>query len=249
MLLSKAMNDLGKYCLLMFRVFSIPDKWKEFFKRTINEIYKLGIDSIPLVIIISVFIGAVITIQMQLNITSPLLPAYAVGLTTREIILLEFSSSIMCLILSGKVGSNIASEIGTMRVTEQIDALDIMGVNSANYLILPKIVGFLLIIPVLTILSMGTSILGGFCIAYFTDMISVSKFTYGLQAFFNPWYVWYSLIKSLVFSIIITSVSSFFGYYVSGGALDVGKASTRAVVNSSILILFFDVILTKLLLQ
>ncbi len=249
MLLTNSMRDLGKYCVLMTRVFSIPDRWKEFFKRTVNEIYKLGIDSIPLVIIISVFIGAVITIQMQLNITSPLLPAYAVGLTTREIILLEFSSSILCLILAGKVGSNIASEIGTMRVTEQIDALDIMGVNSANYLILPKIVGFMLIIPVLTILSMGTSILGGLGIAYFTDMISVSKFTYGLQAFFNPWYVWYSLIKSLVFSVIITSVSSFFGYYVSGGALEVGKASTRAVVNSSILILFFDVILTKLLLQ
>lgn len=243
------MSDLGKYCVLMGRVLSAPDRWKQFFKRTVNEIYKLGIDSIPLVIIISVFIGAVITIQMQLNITSPLLPAYAVGLTTREIILLEFSSSILCLILAGKVGSNIASEIGTMRVTEQIDALDIMGVNSANFLILPKIVGFMLIIPVLTILSMGTSILGGLAIASFTDMISVSKFTYGLQAFFNPWYVWYSLIKSLVFSVIITSVSSFFGYYVSGGALEVGKASTRAVVNSSILILFFDVILTKLLLQ
>ncbi len=249
MLLQKAMRDLGKYCVFMTRVCSVPDKWKVFAKRTVGEIYKLGIDSIPLVIIISVFIGAVITIQMQLNITSPLLPAYAVGLTTREIILLEFSSSILCLILAGKVGSNIASEIGTMRVTEQIDALDIMGVNSANYLVLPKVVGFLFIIPVLVVLSMGTSIMGGFGIAAFTDMISVSKFTYGLQAFFNEWYVWYSLIKGLVFSVIITSVASFFGYYVKGGSLEVGKASTRAVVNSSILILFFDVILTKLLLQ
>lgn len=249
MFLEKPMRDLGQYCLFMARVCSTPDKWKVFAKRTVGEIYKLGIDSIPLVIIISVFIGAVITIQMNLNITSPLLPAYAVGMTTREIILLEFSSSILCLILAGKVGSNIASEIGTMRVTEQIDALDIMGVNSANYLVLPKVVGFLIIIPVLVVLSMGTSILGGLAIAFFTDMISVSKFTYGLQAFFNEWYVWYSLIKSLVFSVIITSVASFFGYYVSGGSLEVGKASTRAVVNSSILILLFDVILTKLLLQ
>lgn len=249
MFLEKPMRDLGQYCLFMTRVCSTPDKWKVFAKRTVGEIYKLGIDSIPLVIIISVFIGAVIAIQMNLNITSPLLPAYAVGMTTREIILLEFSSSILCLILAGKVGSNIASEIGTMRVTEQIDALDIMGVNSANYLVLPKVVGFLIIIPVLVILSMGTSILGGLSIAFFTDMISVSKFTYGLQAFFNEWYVWYSLIKGLVFSVIITSVASFFGYYVSGGSLEVGKASTRAVVNSSILILLFDVILTKLLLQ
>lgn len=249
MILEKQMADLGQYCTLMGKVLSIPDRWVVFLKRTISEIFKLGIDSIPLVITISVFIGAVITIQMQLNISSPLLPAYAVGLTTREIILLEFSSSILCLILAGKVGSNIASEIGTMRVTEQIDALDIMGVNSANYLILPKIVGFLLIMPILVIFSMGTSILGGLAIAYFTDMISVSKFTYGLQAFFNPWYVWYSLIKALVFSVIITTTSSYFGYYVKGGALEVGKASTRAVVNSSILILFFDVVLTKLLLQ
>ncbi|MBD5326182.1 MAG: ABC transporter permease [Bacteroides sp.] len=249
MILEKQLADLGQYCSLIAKVLSVPDRWKVFLKRTISEIYKLGIDSIPLVITISVFIGAVITIQMQLNISSPLLPAYAVGLTTREIILLEFSSSILCLILAGKVGSNIASEIGTMRVTEQIDALDIMGVNSANYLILPKIIGFLLIMPVLVVLSMGTSIMGGLAVAYFTDMISVSKFTYGLQAFFNPWYVWYSLIKSLVFSVIITSTSSYFGYFVKGGALEVGKASTQAVVNSSILILFFDVILTKLLLQ
>lgn len=249
MTITKPLRDLGLYCVFMAKVFSIPDKWKIFCKRTVNEIYKLGVDSIPLVIIISVFIGAVITIQMKLNATSPLLPAYAVGLTTREIILLEFSSSILCLILAGKVGSNIASEIGTMRVTEQIDALEIMGVNSANYLVLPKVIGFLLIIPVLTVLSMGTSIIGGICVAYFTDLISVSKFTYGLQAFFNEWYVWYSIIKSMVFAVIITSTASFFGYYVKGGALDVGKASTRAVVNSSIFILFFDVILTKLLLQ
>lgn len=249
MTLTKPLQDLGRYCVFMGKVFSIPEKWKVFFKRTINEISKLGIDSVPLVIIISVFIGAVITIQMKLNTSSPLLPAYAVGLTTREIILLEFSSTILCLILAGKVGSNIASEIGTMRVTEQIDALEIMGVNSACFLILPKVIGFLLIIPFLCILSMGTSILGGLGIAYFTDIISVSRFTYGLQTSFNEWYVWYSIIKSCVFSIIITSTASFFGYYVKGGALDVGKASTRAVVNSSIFILFFDVLLTNILLQ
>lgn len=249
MVIIKALRDLGQYCLFMGKVCSIPDKWKVFGRRTLNEISKLGIDSIPLVIIISVFIGAVITIQMKLNTSSPLLPAYTVGLTTREIILLEFSSTILCLILAGKVGSNIASEIGTMRVTEQIDALDIMGVNSANYLVLPKVIGFLLIIPVLCILSMSTSILGGIAIAYFTDMISLTKFTFGLQTAFNDWYVWYSIIKSLVFSVIITSVASYFGYYVKGGAIEVGKASTRAVVNASILILFFDVILTNLLLQ
>ncbi|MDE5959541.1 MAG: ABC transporter permease, partial [Muribaculaceae bacterium] len=197
----------------------------------------------------SVFIGAVIAIQMQLNIESPIIPAYAVGLATRDIVLLEFSSSILCLILAGKVGSNIASEIGTMRVTEQIDALEIMGVNSANFLVWPKVMGFMLFIPVLGVLSMFTSIIGGVCVAVFTDIITLSRFTYGLQAFFNEWYVWYALIKCVVFSVIISSVASFCGYYVKGGALEVGRASTNAVVSSSILILLFDVILTKLLLQ
>lgn len=249
MILKKQLTTFGRYCVFMTRVLSVPDKWGVALRRTVTEIMKLGVDSIPLVVIISVFIGAVIAIQMQLNIESPLIPAYATGLTTRDIVLLEFSSSILCLILAGKVGSNIASEIGTMRVTEQIDALDIMGVNSANFLVWPKVVGFMLFIPVLAVMSMFTSIIGGVAVAVFTDIITLSKFTYGLQAFFVEWYVWYALIKCLVFSVIITSVASFCGYYVKGGSLEVGKASTTAVVTSSILILLFDVILTKLLLQ
>lgn len=249
MILLNSIATFGKYCLFMKRVFALPDKWQVFFKRTIAEISKLGVDSIPLVIIISLFIGAVITIQMQLNIMSPLIPSYSVGLATRDIVLLEFSSSILCLILAGKVGSNIASEIGTMRVTEQIDALEIMGVNSCNYLVLPKVVAFVLFMPVLVIFCMGTSLIGGYLIAAITNMISVSKYIYGIQTLFNEWYVWYALIKSLFFAFIIASVSSFFGYYVKGGALDVGKSSTNSVVTSSILILLFDVILTKLLLQ
>lgn len=249
MILQKQIENFGRYCVFMTRVFSLPQRWGMFLRRTVAEISKLGVDSIPLVVVISVFIGAVIAIQMQLNINSPLIPAYSVGLATRDIVLLEFSSSILCLILAGKVGSNIASEIGTMRVTEQIDALEIMGVNSACFLVLPKVIGFLIFIPVLAVLSMGTSLLGGLAVAVFTDIISVSRYTYGLQAFFTEWYVWYALIKCLVFSVIITSVASFCGYYVKGGSLDVGKSSTNAVVSSSILILLFDVILTKLLLQ
>lgn len=227
----------------------MPDRWRIFGNRTVQEIGKLGIDSIPLVIIISLFIGAVIAIQMQLNIASPLIPSYSVGLATRDIVLLEFSNSILCLILAGKVGSNIASEIGTMRVTEQIDALEIMGVNSANFLVMPKILGFVLFMPALVIICMATSLIGGWLVAIFTDLITVSRYLYGLQAMFQEWYVWYGLIKSVVFAFIIASVASFYGYYVKGGALDVGKASTNGVVASSILILLFDVILTKLLLQ
>ena len=235
--------------MLICRVFHFPDKWNEFGRCTIFEVSKLGVGSIPITIIISLFIGAVIAIQMQLNIMSPLIPSYSVGLATREILLLEFSSSILSLILAGKVGSNIASEIGTMRVTEQIDAMDIMGINSANYIVLPKIVGFVLFVPVLCILSMFMGLIGGWFIAEFTDMISVEKYVYGIQTFFNEWYVWYGIIKTYFFAFIITSVSAYYGYYVSGGALEVGKASTSAVVSSSILILLMDVILTKLLLQ
>lgn len=249
MIITDSLNTFGRYCLFLTKVFSVPDRWRTFFSRMVQEIVKLGVDSIPLVMVISIFIGAVITIQMQLNINSPLIPAYSVGLATRDIVLLEFSNSILCLILAGKVGSNIASEIGTMRVTEQIDALDIMGVNSANFLVMPKIIGFLFYMPVLVAFCIATSFLGGFFVAAFTDIIPVSRYVYGLQALFQEWYVWYGFIKSLFFSFVISSVSAFYGYYVHGGALEVGKASTNAVVSSSILILLLDVVLTKLLLQ
>ncbi len=249
MLFEHSISNFGRYCLFMRKVFAIPNRWKVFGSRTIFEINKLGVDSIPLVIVISLFIGAVIAIQMQLNTTSPLIPSYSVGLATRDIVLLEFSNSILCLILAGKVGSNIASEIGTMRVTEQIDALDIMGVNSANFLVLPKVVGFIFFMPVLVAFCIATSLLGGYLVALFTDIITVSRYVYGIQAMFIEWYVWYGFIKSLFFAFVISSVASYCGYYVKGGALEVGKASTNAVVSSSILILLLDVVLTKLLLQ
>lgn len=235
--------------MFMWRVFSQPDKWSEFFKRYKNEVVKLVIDSIPLVIIISLFIGAVCTIQMRLNIITPLMPAYTIGLATREIILLEFTSSILCLILAGKVGSSITSEIGTMRVTEQIDALEIMGINSANFLVLPKVAAFVSFIPALVVFSMVTSLFGGYLICFITNIVSTDLFLYGIQTMFIEWYVWYAIIKSLFFAFIISSVASYFGYHVTGGALQVGKASTNAVVSSSILILLLDVILTNLMLQ
>lgn len=249
MIITTALQTFGRYCLFLNKVFSRPDRWSVILRRTFQEVMKLGVDSIPLVLIISIFIGAVITIQMQLNINSPLIPAYSVGLATREIILLEFSNSILCLILAGKVGSNIASEIGTMRVTEQIDALDIMGINSANFLVLPKIIGFVIFMPILVIFCITTSFIGGYGVAAFTDLIPVSRFIYGMQCMFQEWYVWYGLIKSLFFAFIVASTASFYGYYVHGGALEVGKASTNGVVSSSVFILLFDVVLTKVLLQ
>lgn len=246
--MNKTLHQLGEYVLLMRKSLTIPDRWSMFFKQLVKEIYKLGVDSIWIVVIISVFIGTVIAIQVSLNISSPLIPKFTIGYMTREIILLEFSSSIMCLILAGKVGSNIASEIGTMRVTEQIDAMEIMGVNAANYLIMPKIAGLMLFIPVLVVFSMFTGIIGGVFASYVVDGMSPVDFEYGLQYWYNSFYVWYSIIKSIVYAFIIASISSYFGYYVRGGALEVGKASTSSVVMSSIMILLADVILTQLLL-
>lgn len=246
------MKDLirhfGEYVLLMGKVFRLPDRQRMFWRQYAREIEKQGLQSLPIVIIISVFIGAILTIQTKLNTENPLLPTYTTGLLTRETLLLEFSSTILCLILAGKIGSNIASEIGSMRITEQIDAMEIMGVNSANYLIFPKIIALLTMMPFLVIISITVGLFGGLGVGLFTDVITVQDYILGIQYAFNPYYVWYGIIKSLVFGFIITSCSSYYGYYAYGGALDVGRASTSAVVNSNILILFADLLLTKLLL-
>ncbi|MDR1525642.1 MAG: ABC transporter permease [Tannerella sp.] len=244
----KALHQLGDYVLLMKKAIAIPTRWNMFFKQLVKEIYKLGVDSVWIVIVISIFIGTVIAIQISLNISSPLIPMFTIGYTTREIILLEFSSSIMCLILAGKVGSNIASEIGTMRVTEQIDAMEMMGVNSANFLILPKIAGLMIFIPVLVIFSMTTGLAGGIAASYTGGGMTPSSFEFGLQYYFNSYYITYSIIKSIVYAFIISSIASFFGYTVKGGSLMVGKASTNAVVMSSIMILMADVLLTHIML-
>lgn len=243
-----SIEHIGAYTRLMYRTFTIPDRWEMFFRRYSEELKKQGLDSLMIVVIISVFIGAVITIQMINNMVNPILPNTLIGLATRDTLLLEFSSSILCLILAGKVGSNIASEIGTMRITEQIDAMDIMGVNSANYLILPKIAAFVSIIPFLVLTSMFVGIIGGYCVGWFTDMITATDYEAGIQFAFTPYYITYSIIKSFLFAFIIASISSYYGYTVKGGALEVGKASTDAVVNSSVLILLFNVLLTKVLL-
>lgn len=247
MFIQKHLYTFGRYLLLMGRTFSRPERMRMFMKKYVLEMSALGVNSIGIVLLISFFIGAVICIQMKLNIQSPWMPRWVSGYTTREIMLLEFSSSIMCLILAGKVGSNIASELGTMRVTQQIDALEIMGVNSANFLILPKILGLITIMPFLVIFSSATGILGAYATAYIGHILPPDDLTAGLQHNFVPWFLWMSILKSLVFAYIIASVSSFFGYTVEGGSVEVGKASTNAVVSSSVLILFTDVFLTQLL--
>ena len=243
----KALQTFGRYLMLMWRVIARPERMRMFFKQYIEEIEKLGVNSIGIVLLISFFIGAVITIQIKLNIESPFMPRWTVGYITREIMLLEFSSSIMCLILTGKVGSNIASELGTMRVTQQIDALEIMGINSANYLILPKIAAMVTTIPILVVFSIVSGIIGAFCTCWFGGIMTAVDLEYGLQYMFVEEFVWNGFVKSLFFAYIIASVSTFFGYTVEGGSIEVGKASTNSVVCSSVLILFADLVLTRLL--
>ena len=226
----------------------MTDRWRMFWRQLSKEMEKQGLESILITLIVSVFMGAIMTLQTKLNTENPLLPAYSTGLVTRDCILLEFSSTILCLLLAGKVGSNMASEIGTMRITEQIDAMEIMGVNSANYLILPKILAFMTMVPFLFVISTAAGLLGGWAVGAFTDIITIHDYLIGVQYAFNPYFVWYAIIKALVFAFVITSMSRYYGYFVKGGALEVGRASTNAVVNSNIMILFLDLILSKLLL-
>jgi phospholipid/cholesterol/gamma-HCH transport system permease protein len=245
----KFLAQLGSYFLMLKKVFSKPEKLILYYKQTMHEIVNLGLNSVGIISIISFFMGAVITLQSAYNTQSPIYPRYFIGLACRDSILLEFSSTVAALILAGKVGSNIASEIGTMRITEQIDALEIMGINSASYIILPKIVATLLFNPFLTLISIIVGIAGGWAAGTIAGVVTSENFIYGIQYAFIPYYIVYSLIKTLFFAFIISSVSAFKGYYVEGGSLEVGRASTKAVVHSSILILLFNVILTQLLLS
>ena len=243
----KVFELIGRYFMLMGKVFSRPEKAAIYRRRIIYEMEALGVNSIGLTAIISIFIGAVITLQMSINLDSPFIPQSLIGYATRETMILEFSSAVVALILAGKVGSSIASEIGTMRITEQIDALEIMGVNSASYLILPKIVASMIFFPFLTILSILIGVIG-WAIAYLTGIMIPADYVDGLLMDFRPYSITYTLIKTVFFAYIITSISAFYGYYARGNSLEVGAASTRAVVASSIVILLFDLILTQVLL-
>jgi phospholipid/cholesterol/gamma-HCH transport system permease protein len=241
-------TTVGNYVLLMQKVLSRPQKWSIYWDQLLIEINNLGLESLPIVAFISVFMGAVVAIQTAYNITSPLIPMSMVGFTVRQSVILEFSPTVISLILAGKVGSRIASEIGTMRVTEQIDALEIMGVNSANYLIFPKITASLLINPVLIVFSMWMGILGGWIAMVATSLVSTNDFVQGIRIDFQGFTIFYALTKTVFFAFIITSVSGFYGYITHGGALEVGQASTKAVVFSSVIIILFNLVLTQLLL-
>ena len=233
--------------MLLGKVFSRPEKIRIYRSRIWFEIDALGFNSISLTAIISAFIGAVVALQMAITLESPFIPQFMIGYSTREVMVLEFSSTVVALILAGKVGSNIASEIGTMRITEQIDALEIMGVNSASYLILPKIVATVIFFPLLTLFSIFVGIVGGYAIASLTGMMLPGDYIEGLFYCFEPFSITYALVKGAVFAFIITSISAYCGYYAKGNSLEVGKASTKAVVTSSVVIMICNLILTQLL--
>ncbi len=245
---SNIFESIGNYFVLLGKVLSRPEKGEILRRRILFEMGALGLNSIGLTAIISIFIGAVITLQMAINLGGGFIPPSLIGYATRETMILEFSSTVIALILSGKVGSNIASEIGTMRITEQIDALEIMGVNSAGYLILPKVIATVFFFPLLTILSIMVGIYGGYLICTLTGIIIPADYVEGLLLEFKPFSITYSLIKSAVFAFIITTVSAYFGYNAKGNSLEVGRASTRAVVISSITVMIFNLILTQILL-
>lgn len=234
--------------MMLWVVFSRPEKWKVFRQRLFHEIQFIGINSIPIVALMSTFMGGVIALQTASNMDSPFLPEYTIGYITRSSTILEFSPTIISLILAGKVGSNVASEIGTMKTTEQIDALEIMGVNSLTFLVLPKIMGAVMFFPVLIVFSMALSLIGGWLSLTFSGLASTETYVVGIRSFFEIGNIVYALVKTVVFAFLIVSISSFYGYYTKGGALDVGKSATRAVVSASIAILIANFFLTQMIL-
>lgn len=245
----KFLRDIGDFVQLMLQAFRRPDKGKVFRRQLMMDFQALGTDSIGIVAIVSVFTGAIIAIQTSYNMDNPLLSDKLVGFSVRQMMILEFSPTIISLILAGKVGSSIATEIGTMRVTEQIDALKVMGINPANYLILPKITAAVLYNPILIIFSIFLGLAGGWAATMITGVIAPAAYIEGLRSWFEPFSLVYAMTKTVVFAFIIASVSGYKGYTVKGGSVEVGRASTQAVVYSSIFIILFDLILTQMMLS
>jgi phospholipid/cholesterol/gamma-HCH transport system permease protein len=233
---------------MLWIVFSKPEKFKIFRKRTFDEIQTIGINSLPIVALMSVFIGGVIALQTASNMDNPILPDYTIGFITRSSTILELSPTIISLILAGKVGSNVASEIGTMRITEQIDALEIMGVNSLTYLVLPKITAAVIFFPILITFSMTLGIVGGWLSLIISNLSTTETYLIGIRYYFKTGDIVYALTKTVVFGFLIVSISSFYGYYSKGGSLDVGRSSTQAVVSSSVAILIANFLLTQMIL-
>lgn len=242
------MHGIGKYFIFIGNLFVKREPFNIYMKQIIDECIKVGINSLVIVTIVSTFIGAVTCIQTAYNLVSPLIPGYVISLVVRDMTLLELAPTITALVFAGKVGSNIAGELGTMKITEQVDALEVMGINSISFLGLPKIIACLIMYPMLVILAGFLAIMGGYFAGTIAGVITPQDYIYGIRADFQSFNVTFALIKSIAFAFLISSISSFKGYNTTGGALEVGHASTSAVTNSCIAILVADYLLAELLL-
>jgi len=244
----KMITHIGRYFLMIKDVFARPTKWKVMNTLIMKEIDDLILGSLGIVCFISFFVGGVVAIQTSLNLTNPLIPKYLIGFATRQSVILEFAPTFVSIIMAGKVGSYITSSIGTMRVTEQIDALEVMGINSLNYLIFPKMVA-LLLYPFLIGLGMFLGIFGGWFAGVYGGFVSPAEYIQGIQGDFIPFHVVYAFIKTAIFGLILATIPSYHGYFMKGGALEVGKASTTSFVWTSVTIIIVNYILTQLLLS
>ena len=247
-MLKKIFISVGEYALFMKMVFRKPEKWRIFWRQLINEADKLILSSVLIVGVISLFIGGVLVIQTASNLENPIIDKMYIGYMVRESLVLEFCSTMIALILAGKMGSNISSEIGSMRITEQIDAMEMMGVNSAGFLVLPKVVASTILSPLLMLFSLALGLVGGWIVVSSTHIIPPPSYITGIKAFYNGFYVFYSCFKMSLFCFMISSIAAFQGYYAKGGSLGVGRSSTRTIVVTSILILMADLIVTQLML-
>ncbi len=241
-------ESVGRYFLFLKEVFRRPEKWRIFWRQFILESDKLILSSIIIVGVISLFIGGVLVIQTASNLENPVIDKMYVGYMVRESLILEFCSTMIALILAGKMGSNIASEIGSMRITEQIDAMDMMGVNSAGFLALPKIAAATLLSPLLMLMSLVLGLFGGWFVVEVTQIIPTPSYITGIKSFYNGFYIFYSCFKMSLFCFLISSIAAYKGYWATGGSQGVGRSSTSAIVTISILILMFDLIVTQLML-
>lgn len=246
MIVTRMLEELGKYVQLISNMFTRPEKPSMYWKEMVRQMDDIGIGSVIIVAIISVFIGAVTATQFSYQLADSFIPFWYIGYIVRDIMIIELAPTITCLVLAGKVGSNMAAEIGGMRQKEQIDALEIMGVNTANYLVTPKVIAAMFVIPFLVIFAAFLGIIGGYIVSAFSDYLTPADYLYGLRQFFIPYNVTLMLIKAFVFAFILTSVSCYKGYYVQGGSIELGRASTQAVVSSNILILLADFIIAAL---
>ena len=243
------MREFGKYVMFIGSLFVRRESFKTYYKLVLEECIQIGVKSILLIALVSAFMGAVTTVQTAFNLVSPFVPKFVISQVVREMIILELAPTIMAIIYAGKVGSSMAGGLGTMRITEQIDALEVMGINSASYLVLPKIIASLLMYPLLVIVAGFCGLLGGYLVGSLGNIITPYDYIYGIRSSFNEFTITFALIKSFVFAFLIASISSFKGYYTQGGALEVGIASTAAVTSSVIAVLIGDYFLAELLLK